>query len=237
MNKEIVIITGGGSGIGAATAEIYLANNHKVLICGRDNQKLENFTDKLSKNYPQDNIASMQCDVAKESDVKQLFEYCNEKFGSPSILINNAAIIKVESFIEISMQDWDEIQNINIRGAVLAAKQAFNYMQKTGGNIINISSLGGLPAYEKFPGFTAYCVSKSALIGLTESLAVEGKEYNIRVNAIAAGAVATDMLAKAAPNLKTNTYPKDIAKTIYNLADNKNSAHITGSIIPINSNA
>jgi 3-oxoacyl-[acyl-carrier protein] reductase len=107
---------------------------------------------------------------------------------------------------------------------------------QTGGSIINISSLAGFQGAGKLPGFSAYSTTKSAITGLSESLAVEGKPYHIRVNAIAPGAVDTQMLHEAAPDVKTSTTPEDIAHLIAFLADNTSSSHITGSVIPVYSN-
>jgi 3-oxoacyl-[acyl-carrier protein] reductase len=128
---------------------------------------------------------------------------------------------------------------INVRGSFLCAKEAFKHMKvgKRGGSIVNISSLAGIRGTEKFPGLSSYTVSKFAVIGLTESIAVEGKPHGIRANCIAPGAVKTRMLKEAAPELKTTTKPEDIAKTVLYLCDDTWSGHLTGSLVEVFSNS
>ena len=158
------------------------------------------------------------------------------EFGRLDILINNAAVLLSGSFAEMAMRDWDQIMAVNLRGAVLCAQQAFRLMQERGGAIVNVSSLGGVANTEKFPGYAAYTVSKFALTGLTEALAAEGKAQNIRVNAVAPGAVDTAMLRQAAPHLRTRTTPADVAKIIAFLCDPAESGCMTGATLVINSN-
>ena len=134
------------------------------------------------------------------------------------------------------MADWDQVLAVNLRGAVLCARQAFRLMREHGGAIVNVSSLGGVPGTEKFPGYAAYTVSKFALTGLTEALAAEGREHNIRVNAVAPGAVDTAMLRQAAPHLRTRTGPADVAKVIAFLCDSTESGCMTGATLAIHSN-
>jgi NAD(P)-dependent dehydrogenase (short-subunit alcohol dehydrogenase family) len=125
---------------------------------------------------------------------------------------------------------------VNLGGAVLCAQQAFRLMREGGGAIVNVSSLGGVPGTEKFPGYAAYTVSKFALTGLTEALAVEGRDRGIRVNGVAPGAVDTAMLRQAAPQLRTRTRPVDVAKVIAFLCDPTESGCMTGAMLVINSN-
>lgn len=125
---------------------------------------------------------------------------------------------------------------INLRGAMLCAQQAFRLMREQGGSIVNVSSLGGVAGTEKFPGYAAYTVSKFALTGLTEALAAEGKSLKIRVNGVAPGAVDTTMLRQAAPHLRTQTTPADVAKVIAFLCDPSQSACMTGATLVIDSN-
>lgn len=132
---------------------------------------------------------------------------------------------------------WREIFAVNTEASFLCAREAFTLMKKSGRGacILNISSLSGIRGQIKFPGTAAYAASKSALIGLTEVLAVEGKPYGIRANCLAPGAVETRMLREAAPFLKTNTKPEDIAKLILNLCD-PTSHVLNGSTIEVFSN-
>ena len=156
-------------------------------------------------------------------------------FGRLDILVNNAAVLIGGPFADMAMADWDQVMAVNLRGATLCARGAFRLMSN-GGSIVNVSSLGGVPGTEKFPGYAAYTVSKFALTGLTEALAAEGRERNIRVNGVAPGAVDTAMLRQAAPHLRTRTGPADVAKVIAFLCDPSESGCMTGATLVINSN-
>jgi NAD(P)-dependent dehydrogenase (short-subunit alcohol dehydrogenase family) len=131
---------------------------------------------------------------------------------------------------------WDSVIGVNLRGTFLCCRAAFQIMAKQQqGIIINMSSLSGVKGVEKFPGLSAYNVSKAGVAGLTEILAVEGKPYNIRVSAVSPGAVDTTMLRQAAPHLKAGMTPDDMAEILLFLADDSGRM-LNGSNIEIFSN-
>ncbi len=234
MNKTAVI-TGGATGIGFATAKILAAKKYNVIIACRNIENLKKAKKEIKEIDQNNKIEFQQCDVAKINDIKNLFKFSLEKFNQIDCLINAAAVLDKELFINLNINNWQKLIDINLKGTVLSCHEAFKYMKNKGGNIINISSYGAILNTDKFPGLSSYITSKFAINGLTEALAVEGRNLNIRVNAIAPGAVDTNMLKKAAPNLKTSTKPHDIAKTICYIISN-DAKHINGSIIIINSN-
>ncbi|HRF63807.1 MAG TPA: SDR family oxidoreductase [Candidatus Competibacter sp.] len=232
--QPIALITGGGRGIGAATAEALACKGAHVIVASRTEAELIATVARL-RTAGLD--ASWQVlDVADDAAVDAAFDRIAAEFGRLDMLVNNAAIIASGAFTEMTMADWDRLMAVNLRGAVLCARRAFRLMQERGGSIVNVSSLGGVPGTEKFPGYAAYTVSKFALTGLTEALAAEGKACNIRVNGVAPGAVDTDMLRKAAPHLRTRTTPADVAKVIAFLCDPAESGCMTGAMLTINSN-
>lgn len=233
----IAVVTGGSRGIGEAVARKFVSHGIHTLIVGRDELTLQQTCQKIAAASKAARIAYFPCQVQSEADVLAMFEYCKTNFGTPNILVNNAGVIKVNRFTEVSADEWDEVHNINLKGTFLCSKEAYKGMIELGGGcIVNISSLGGIRATEKFPGFVSYCSSKAAIIGFTEALAREGKEHNIRVNCVAPGAVRTQMLAQAAPRLETKVFPEHIAKTIYMLSDEAQSSHLSGSTIEVFSN-
>jgi len=234
LQQPIALITGGGRGIGAATAEALARKGAHVIVASRTEAELIATVTRLRAAGLG---ASWQVlDVADDAAVDAAFDRIAAEFGRLDILVNNAAIIASGAFTEMTMADWDRLMAVNLRGAVLCARRAFRLMQERGGSIVNVSSLGGVPGTEKFPGYAAYTVSKFALTGLTEALAAEGKDCNIRVNGVAPGAVDTDMLRKAAPHLRTRTTPADVAKVIAFLCDPAESGCMTGAMLTINSN-
>ncbi len=234
LRDQVAFITGGGRGIGAATAEALARKGARVIVASRTEAELTAIVAQLRAAGL--DAASITLDVADDAAVEAAFARIAAEQGRLDILVNNAAILLSGPFAEIAMTDWDRVLAINLRGAVLCARQAFRRMQERGGAIVNVSSLGGVPGTEKFPGYAAYTVSKFALTGLTEALAAEGREHRIRVNAVAPGAVDTDMLRQAAPHLRTRTGPADVAKIIAFLCDSAESGCMTGATLAINSN-
>jgi NAD(P)-dependent dehydrogenase (short-subunit alcohol dehydrogenase family) len=234
LKNQVALITGGGRGIGAATAEALARKGARVIVASRTESELAATVAQLRGAGL--SASALALDVADATAVDIAFAGIAAEFGRLDILINNAAILFGGPFADMAMGDWDRLMAVNLRGAVLCARQAFRLMRERGGGIVNVSSLGGLPGTEKFPGYAAYTVSKFALTGLTEALAAEGKDCNIRVNGVAPGAVDTAMLRQAAPHLRTRTTPADVAKIIAFLCDPAESGCMTGATLAINSN-
>lgn len=234
LRHQVALITGGGRGVGAATAEALARKGAHVIVASRTEAELVGTVAKLRGAGL---CGSAQVlDVADESAVETTFATLAAEFGRLDILVNNAALLCSGPFATLAMSDWDRLLAVNLRGAVLCARQAFRLMQERGGAIVNVSSLGGIANTEKFSGYAAYTVSKFALTGLTEALAAEGKNCGIRVNGVAPGAVDTTMLRQAAPHLRTRTTPADVAKIIAFLCDPTESGCMTGASLVINSN-
>ena len=234
LRDQVALITGGGRGIGAATAEALARKGAQVIVASRTEAEL--VATAMHLRAAGLSAWSLKLDVADGAAVDAAFARIAAEQGRLDILVNNAAMLLSGPFAEMAMVDWDRVLAVNLRGAVLCARQAFRLMRERGGAIVNVSSLGGVPGTEKFPGYAAYTVSKFALTGLTEALAAEGRERHIRVNAVAPGAVDTAMLRQAAPHLRTRTGPADVAKVIAFLCDSSESGCMTGATLVINSN-
>ena len=234
LPNHVALITGGGRGIGAATAEALARKGAHVIVASRTESEL---TATVARLRAAGLSASYQVlDVADDVAVQTVFEGIAVEFGRLDILVNNAAMLLGGAFADLALADWDQLMAVNLRGAALCARQAFRLMRDRGGGIVNVSSLGGVQNTEKFPGYAAYTVSKFALTGLTEALAAEGRDRNIRVNGVAPGAVDTAMLRNAAPHLRTRTTPADVAKVIAFLCDPTESGCMSGATLTINSN-
>lgn len=238
LTGKIIIITGGSRGIGAACARLFISEGSKVVVAARNQDVLSSFEQEIQNEYGKDRLLAVQADISKEEDVKKLFNKTEEKFGLIDILINNASVVRVKDFINYDTESWNYVLNTNLNGAFFCAREAFLHMKKSGkgGTIINMSSLAGIQKTEKYTGGSAYVVSKFGIVGLTEILAVEGKDYGIRVNCIAPGAVDTEMRRQITPFFKTKTKPEDIAKILLFLCDNKQSGAINGSVLEVYSN-
>jgi len=179
----------------------------------------------------------MTGDVSREEDVRALFRRAIDAYGKVDILVNCAGIVIVRPFVDMDAETWDRVIAVNLRGTFLCCREAFRIMTaQQSGVIINLSSLSGVKGVEKFPGLSAYNVSKSGVASLTEILAVEGKPYHIRVCAVSPGAVDTEMLRQAAPHLKAGMTPDDLAEILLFLVDDSGRV-LSGSNIEIFSNA
>jgi len=217
-----VLVTGASRGIGRSAAIEFSKRGHEVLICARSE-------DALKQVAKEAKAQALVCDLSQESQINELYNHC----GPLDVVINNAAMIKPKPFIKMTSADWDETLNLNLRSIFLSCKAAFDNMKGRGGSILNMSSLGGLQNTQKFLGFSSYSVSKAAVIALTECLAVEGRPLGIRVNALAPGAVDTQMLKEAGADLSTQTTPESVAQTLVHLALDET---LSGTVLPIWSN-
>ncbi len=232
FKDRVALVTGAGRGIGRACALALAKEGCRVVITSRTAAELEKVAEEIREiGQP---VLCFPADISQETGVQALFEKTRATFGSVEILVNNAGIFHAARVPEHSVANWDAVMGVNARGTFLCSREVFR--DRRPASIINISSLSGVRGTEKFAGLSSYVASKFAVIGITEALAVEGKEFGIRVNCVAPGAVQTEMLRKAAPHLKTHTTPEQIAQTVVDLADASRSSHLNGSVIEVYSN-
>jgi NAD(P)-dependent dehydrogenase (short-subunit alcohol dehydrogenase family) len=148
-----------------------------------------------------------------------------------------AGVLTPAPFAETTPEIWEQTLGVNLTGSFLCCRAAFTVMRAAGeGRIVNIASLSGVYATEKFPGLTAYNVSKYGVIGLTEAIAGEGKGHGISAICLSPGAVDTQMLRQANPELRPGLTPRDVAELIVALLDSPLAA-ASGANIPLFSNA
>ncbi|CAH0714064.1 unnamed protein product, partial [Brenthis ino] len=187
--NKVVIVTGASSGIGAATAVSFSSEGARVVLVGRNEDKLAAVAKKCK------NPLVLRADVSKDEDVKKIIDQTLKKFGQLDVLVNNAGTaLGMSSLIEgVDMKMYDSIMATNLRGAIYLTSLAAPYLIKTKGNVINISSVAGkLPPHN--PSFIFYCVSKAGMDHFTRSAAVELGPHGVRVNGISPGPVLTDFL-------------------------------------------
>jgi len=234
IKDRVTIITGAGRGIGRATARHFAQAGARVVLCSRTSAQLNEGVSEIERAGG--STLAIAGDISREEDVQKLFQQTTDTYGRVDVLINCAGIVAVRPFLEMDVATWDNVLAVNLRGTFLCCRAAFPIMAaQREGVIINISSLSGIKGVEKFPGLSAYNVSKAGVAGLTEILAVEGKPYNIRVCAVSPGAVDTAMLRQAAPHLKAGMTPDDMAEILLFLADDSGRM-LSGSNIEIFSN-
>lgn len=188
LQDKVALITGGARGIGLATAEIFIREGAHVVIADRDRHAGAAASEKLGKKS-----IFLEVDVSIASEVRQMIERGVAHFGRIDFLINNAAIIKYATAETCSEEDWDEVMNINLKAAFLCSKYAVPVMKRNGGVIINVASA---QAYISSSNMVHYTTAKSALLGLTRSLAIDFAPA-IRAIAVCPGTVDTPMARNA----------------------------------------
>jgi NAD(P)-dependent dehydrogenase (short-subunit alcohol dehydrogenase family) len=180
--NKTVVITGGAKGIGAACAKIFYEANANVAL-------LDTAGDALNVNDHR--WLYINCNVSSETQVKEAFTKLNDHFGSIDILVNNAAIQRYGTVTETSADDWDFVMNVNLKSLFLCSKYAIPFMlQKKKGVVINMASV---QAFVSQPKVAAYTTAKTAILGLTRSIAVDYSPY-IRCVAVCPGTIDTPML-------------------------------------------
>jgi NAD(P)-dependent dehydrogenase (short-subunit alcohol dehydrogenase family) len=234
LEGRLAVVTGASRGIGAATAAALAAAGAHVVLAARDRQELERLAGKISEAGGQ--ATPVPTDVSDETAVRALFAAATAA-GPLGALVCAAGVLTPAPFAETTTAVWDHVLGVNLRGTFLACRAAFTAMVAAGGGrIVNIASLSGVYGTEKFPGLAAYNVSKYGVIGLTEAIAVEGKEHGISAICLSPGAVDTEMLRRANPALRPGLTPGDVAELIVALLDSA-LAPASGANIPLFSNA
>ena len=235
IKDRVAIITGAGRGVGRATALHFAREGARVVLFSRTPASLDAVAAEIARQgYPFYAVAG---DVSREEDVHTLFQQTMKAFARVDILVNCAGVVAVRPFAEMDVSTWDYVLDVNLRGTFLCCSEAFRFMAtQRKGVIVNLSSLSGVKGVEKFPGLSAYNVSKAGVASLTEILAVEGKPYNIRVCAVSPGAVDTEMLQQAAPHLKAGMTPEDLAEILLFMVDDSGRM-LSGTNLELFSNA
>jgi len=234
LSGRVAVITGAGKGIGRATAEAIAQAGAHVVVAARTARQVEDVAASIRKGGGA--ATPVTADVGRAADVERLFQLA-ARVGPPTALVCAAAVLHKVAFDKTSQKTWDETIRINLTGAFLCCRQAFPLMRDAGGGrIVNLASLSGIYATEKFPGLAAYNVSKYGVVGLTEALAVEGRPYGISAICLSPGAVDTEMLRRANPRLRASLTPAQVGALIVSLLQGP-VVPASGANIPLFSNA
>ena len=239
FDGKTIVVTGGALGIGRAAVEIFVERGASVLMIDWDEVAGAELEASVNENGK---CIFRKADVSKHDAVQSAIEDAFESFGSIDSLVVSAGIQRYGTALTTDDAQWDEVLDVNLRGAWNAARAALPYIQKQGGSIVNVSSVQALASQQNV---LAYTVSKHGLIGLTRSMAMDFAKENIRVNAMCPGTVDTPMLKWAAsldPNpdsvyaacnamhpLGRIAQPSEIAEVVAFLA-HESSSFVTGSV-------
>ena len=231
---RLAVVTGASRGIGAATARAIAGAGAHVLLAARDGEALDQVARRIRDEAGA--ATPVPTDVASVEQVERLFASAADA-GTVAALVCAAGVLTPAPFVQTTPEAWDHTLAVNLTGAFLCCRAAFAAMRDAReGRIVNIGSLSGVYATEKFPGLSAYNVSKYGVIGLTEAIAVEGKGHGISAICVSPGAVDTQMLRAANPDLRPGLTPDQVADLIVALLDSQ-LAPASGANIPLFSNA
>jgi 3-oxoacyl-[acyl-carrier protein] reductase len=220
-----VIITGTSRGIGFELAQLFADKQYKVLALSRNREPLNRI------QHP--HIHALSVDLTQEKDLALVHKYIEKEFQSVDILINNAGALINKPFAETNTEDFYKVYQVNVFAVAALTRIALPFLKRNS-HVVNISSMGGIQGSMKFAGLAAYSSSKGAVITLTELLAEEYKEQKISFNALAIGAVQTEMLEEAFPGYKAPLKPSEMASYIYNFATSGNQFY-NGKVLQVSS--
>lgn len=239
LENKVAIITGGTRGIGYATVLKFLENKATVIIFGSKEESVKKAIARVKEINKEYKVSGYYPNLTNEEDIKKTFQEIYEKYGQIDILVNNAGVTSSTPLLDYTSLEYDKIMNLNVKAMFLCSKLIVPYMKDKGGVILNTSSMVSI--YGQAKG-CIYPTSKSAVNGLTKSLARELGCYNIRVNAIAPGVIETDMVASLPkqviePIIKTIPLgrmgtPDDIASAFLFLAS-PYASYISGAILSV----
>jgi len=221
LANKVALITGGGRGIGKAVALAYARQGAALALCARTGAELDQTCQEIRSLNAE--CVTWTCDVSLEEPVKELVANVTRKFGRIDVLVNNAGVMtRPVSITELDVKKWDYTIAVNLRGPFLVTRAVLPIMlKKKSGSIINVSSMIGRSAYANF---IAYATSKWGLEGFTQTLAVEVKSNNIRVNSVDPGYVATKLTGYA------GSKPESITDVFVYLASDE-AGGVTGKVL------
>ncbi|MBA4343504.1 MAG: 3-hydroxyacyl-CoA dehydrogenase [Methylibium sp.] len=195
------VVTGGGSGIGAAVAAALLRRGARVTLMGRDPARLQAQCAALAELGP---VAAQPCDVGDEASVQAAFAaVAASDYGPVSILVNNAGQVQTAPLARTTLAQWQQMLQVNLTGTFLCTQQVLPGMLAAGqGRIINVASTAALKGYAYV---AAYCAAKHGVLGLTRALALEVAKKGITVNAVCPGYTETEIVAQAIETITAKT--------------------------------
>lgn len=244
FKDKVVIITGASSGIGAETALHFAKEQASLVLCGRNIKNLQKVIDACVQNGSP-KVVPVIGDVTDEENLRNIINTTITNFNKLDVLVNNAGVLEAGSIETTSLEQYDNMMNINVRSVFYLTSLAIPHLLETKGNIVNVSSVAGLRG---FPNILTYCTSKAAVDQFTKCCALELAPKGVRVNAINPGTIVTDLHKRSGfDDDRYNKYVEyskqthamgrvglvhEVATAILFVAS-ESASFITGSCIPV----
>ncbi|XP_068623891.1 meso-2,3-butanediol dehydrogenase-like [Battus philenor] len=211
FENKVVLVTGASSGIGASIAVLFSKEKANIVLVARNETKLQSVASRCVSK-----CLTIKADVSVEADVKAVVERTLEEFGGIDVLVNNAGIVRYGSIgMGNILTAYDEVFATNLRGLIHLTSLCAEHLVVRKGNIVNISSVGGLIAPKK-PILLPYCMSKAALNLFTQGVALELGEHGVRVNTVSPGPVETDIILNSGVPAEMVSWKKFEDETLLN---------------------
>ncbi|CAC6799655.1 Short-chain alcohol dehydrogenase [Staphylococcus aureus] len=208
LTDKVAVVTGAGSGIGEAIATLLHEEGAKVVLAGRNKEKLQNVANQLS----QDNVKVVPTDVTNKEEVDELIKIAQQTFGRLDIIINSAGQMLSSKITDYQVDEWDSMIDVNIKGTLYTAQAALPTMlEQSSGHLINIASISG---FEVTKISTIYSATKAAVHTITQGLEKELAKTGVKVTSISPGMVDTAITAAYNPSDRKKLDPQDIAEAV-----------------------
>lgn len=208
LTDKVAVVTGAGSGIGEAIATLLHEEGAKVVLAGRNKEKLQNVANQLS----QDSVKVVPTDVTNKEEVDELIKIAQQTFGGLDIVINSAGQMLSSKITDYQVDEWDSMIDVNIKGTLYTAQAALPTMlEQSSGHLINIASISG---FEVKKSSTIYSATKAAVHTITQGLEKELAKTGVKVTSISPGMVDTAITAAYNPTDRKKLEPQDIAEAV-----------------------
>ncbi|HCY1577747.1 TPA: SDR family oxidoreductase [Staphylococcus aureus] len=208
LTDKVAVVTGAGSGIGEAIATLLHEEGAKVILAGRNKDKLQNVANQLA----QDSVKVVPTDVTKKEGVDELIKIAQQTFGGLDIVINSAGQMLSSKITDYQVDEWDSMIDANIKGTLYTAQAALPTMlEQSSGHLINIASISG---FEVTKSSTIYSATKAAVHTITQGLEKELAKTGVKVTSISPGMVDTAITAAYNPTDRKKLEPQDIAEAV-----------------------
>ncbi len=243
LKEKVAIVTGARRGMGRTHALALAQAGAKVVVSDISQEECEQVVEEIKKAGGE--AMAVKCDISKKEEVDSMIKKTVDQWGKIDVLVNNAGICQFKPFLEITEEEWDRTIDINLKGYFLCAQAAAKEMVKQkSGSIVNIASIAMGQVGVGFATLAHYSASKGGIVAMTETLAAELAPYNIRINAIAPGAIETPMVDPLKADAKTMEAtlarvplhrmgkPEEVSNAVLFLASDK-SSYMTGSTVVV----